>query len=98
MQPKISEIEIEPVKPHGGLVAFASFVFDECLYCGSIGIMTRPDGSYRLCFPTRKLGMRDVSIVHPINKATGEAINHAVLAGYENVVKGSYGRHSSSKD
>ena len=98
MKPRISEIEIEPVKPHGGLVAFASFVLDECLYCGSIGIMTRPEGSYRLCFPTRKLGVKDIGIFYPINKVTGEAINNAVLKEYENVVKGNYGRYDSSKN
>lgn len=98
MKPKISEIEIEPVKPHGGLVAFASFVLDNYLYCGSVGIITRPDGSYRLCFPTRKVGSNQISVFHPISKAAGEAISYAVLKKYEEVVKGSYGRYSHSQN
>lgn len=93
MKPKISEIEIELVKPRGGLVAFASFVLDDYLYCGSIGIMTRLDGSYRLCFPTRKIGSNQISVFHPISKVVGEAISRAVLQKYEEVVKGKYGRY-----
>ncbi len=93
MKPKISEIEIEPIRPRGGLVAFASFVLDDYLYCSAVGIMTCPDGSHRLCFPTRKIGNRKIDIFHPISKIAGEAITRAVLEKYDNVVKGSYGRH-----
>lgn len=98
MLPKISEIEIEPVKPQGGLVAFASFVLNDWLYCGSVAIMTRFDGSYRLCFPTRKLNSGEISVFHPINKAAEQAISRAVLAKYEDVVKGSYGRYGYSQN
>lgn len=93
MKPKISEIEIEPVKPRDGLVAFANFVLDDYLYCGSVGIMTRPDGSHRLCFPTRKVGANQISVFHPISRVAGEAISRAVLRKYEEVVKGEYDRH-----
>src|SRR5574344_1961686 len=54
MQKRISEIQIVPVNPKDGLVGFASFVFDNCLHLGSIGIYTRPQGGYRLTYPTRK--------------------------------------------
>ncbi len=98
MLPKISEIEIEPVKPQSGLVAFASFVLNDWLYCGSVAIMTRLDGSYRLCFPTRKLSSGEISVFHPINKAVERAISRAVLAKYEDVAKGSYGRYGYSQN
>ncbi len=98
MKPKISEIEIEPVKPRGGLVAFASFVLDGYLYCGSVGIMVRPDGSYRLSFPTRKTGPNQLSVFHPINKVAGKTISDAVLKKYEDVVKGEYDRYSYSQN
>lgn len=98
MKLKISEIEIEPVRPHGGLVAFASFVLNDYLYCSSVGIMTRPDGSYRLCFPTRKIGSNQISIFHPISKTIGKAISDAVLQKYEEVAKGNYDRYSYSQN
>lgn len=44
----ISEVNIVPVKPNNGLVAFASVVLDESLYLGSIGVHSRLDGSYRI--------------------------------------------------
>lgn len=44
MQNRISEVQIIPVKPTNGLVGFASVVFDDCLYLGSIGIYTRLEG------------------------------------------------------
>jgi len=44
MTNRLSEIQIIPIKPQNGLVAFASFVLDSNLYLGSIGIMTRSNG------------------------------------------------------
>ena len=45
----VDEIEIYPVRPRGGLVAFASFVLNGAVFVGNVGIHTRPDGSgYRL--------------------------------------------------
>ena len=41
---RVSEIQIIPIKPQNGLIAFASLVLNENLYLGSIGIMTRPKG------------------------------------------------------
>jgi len=42
MQGRIKDIQIMPVKPRDGLIGFASFVLDDSLYLGSIGILTRP--------------------------------------------------------
>jgi stage V sporulation protein G len=45
----ISEVNITPVKPIDGLVAFASCVIDSQLYVGSIGVHKLLDGSgYRI--------------------------------------------------
>jgi stage V sporulation protein G len=71
----ITEVDITFVKPHGGLIAFASVVLDDQLYLGSIGIHQKLDGSvHRLTFPTRKLGNQQVQIFHPIRKPLGQAI------------------------
>ncbi len=88
----INEIQIVPIKPSNGLVGFASFVFDGCLYCSSIGIYTRPTGGYRLTYPTRKGPKGDFNIFHPINREVTKQIEQAVIEKLENVTK-SYDRH-----
>lgn len=93
MTNKLTEIQVVPIKPTDGLVGFASLVFDNCLYLGSIGIYTRPQGGYRLTYPTRK-GPGNFNIFYPINKETAEAIEQVVISKYEEVTK-SYVRHNS---
>ena len=90
MQNRLSEIQIAPVKPNNGLVGFASFVFDNCLYLGSIGIYTRPHGGYRLTYPTRGT----FNIFHPINRQTADEIEQAIISKFEDVTK-SYVGHNS---
>lgn len=78
---KITEVNIMPVKPQNGLVAFASVVLDNSLYLGSIGIYSRLDGTgYRITYPTKKLADRNLNIFHPISKDAGKQIEQAVLA------------------
>jgi stage V sporulation protein G len=84
---KISEVQIIPIKPKDGLVAFASFVIDDSVYCGSVAIMTRPNGDYRLLYPTKKISGRDISLYYPISKDVGVAIQEAVITKYEDVMK-----------
>lgn len=83
----ISEIQITPIKPQNGLVGFASFVLDSNLYLGSIGIITRPEGGYRLVYPTKKLGLRSLNIFHPINRQFAESIEKEVIGKFEDVMK-----------
>lgn len=92
---RISEVQIIPIKPQEGLVAFASFVLDDCIYLGSIGIITRPQGGYRLVYPTKKVGFRNLNIFHPINKSFAEIIEKEVISKFEDVMK-NYDRHDSS--
>ncbi len=78
---KITEIQIIPIKPQNGLVAFASVVFDNCLYLGSIGVYSRLDGTgYRLTYPMKKIGDKNINIYHPINREASEAIEKAIIA------------------
>lgn len=90
---KISEIQIIPIKPHEGLVAFASFVLDNNLYLSSIGIITRSEGGYRLVYPTKKVGIRNINIFHPINKTFAESIEKEVIGRFEDVMN-DYDRHN----
>ena len=73
---KISEIQITPVKPNNGLIAFCSFVLYEAVYCSSIALFTRPDGTIRLVYPTKKLGSKDLNIFHPINNRNYNPNSH----------------------
>ena len=94
MTNRLSEIQIIPIKPQNGLVAFASFVLDGSLYLGSIGIVTRPQGGYRLTYPTKTVGARDMNIYHPINKSFAEIIEKEVLKKLEEVMKNENDRHN----
>lgn len=77
---KISEIQITPIKPKDGLVAFASVVVEDSLFFGFIGVYTRLDGlGYRLTYPTKRIGDNSINIYHPINKETSKAIEQEVF-------------------
>lgn len=83
----ISEIQIIPIKPQNGLMAFASFVLDGNIYLGSIGIITRLEGGYRLVYPTKKVGVRNINIFHPINREFAKFIEKEVINKLEDVMK-----------
>lgn len=82
----ISEIQIVPVKPNNGLVAFCSFVLYESVYCSSIGILTRINGGYRLVYPTKKINDKELNIFHPIDKTFGNLIEKEVINKLEDVM------------
>ena len=94
MTNRLSEIQIIPIKPQNGLVAFASFVLDSNLYLGSIGIITRSNGGYRLVYPTKKVADRNLNIFYPINKDFAQFIEKEVVKQFEDVMK-KYDRHNS---
>ena len=77
---KLSEIQVIPVKPKEGLIGFASFVLDEKYYVSSVAIYTRLNGfGYRLVYPTKKVGEKNINIFHPINSEVGKIIEEAVI-------------------
>jgi len=94
MTNRLSEIQIIPIKPQNGLVAFASFVLDKSLYLGSIGIVTRPQGGYRLIYPTKKVANRNLNIFYPINRDFALAVESEIVNKFEEVMK-KYDRHNS---
>ena len=76
---KITEINIVPVKPNGGLIGFASIVLDNRLYLGSIGVYSRLDGiGYRITYPTKKVAEKNLNIYHPISRDLGKIIEEAI--------------------
>jgi len=84
---KITEVQIIPIKPNNGLVAFVSIVVENSLYLGSIGVYTKLNGSgYRITYPTKKIGERNINIYHPINKETSKAIEKAIISKAEKIL------------
>lgn len=96
MKQKITEIQIIPIKPTNGLVAFASLVLNDEMYLGSIGIHAKIDGSdHRLTYPTKSVGTKQLNIYHPITKEVSRVIEDAVINKYKDVMKkSSNDRHS----
>jgi stage V sporulation protein G len=86
MQSKVTEVQIIPIKPKDGLVAFANLVYDNAFYLSSIGIYTRPQGGYRLTYPIRKSPTTNHTLFHPINKQVADLIEAAVIQRYEEVI------------
>lgn len=84
---KITEIQIVPIKPTNGLVGFASFVYSEAFYLGSIGIYTKPQGCYRLTYPTRNGATGNFNIFHPISREVAEEIEKLIISKFEDVTK-----------
>ena len=87
MTSRLSEIQIIPIKPVNGLVAFASFVLDGTLYLGSIGILTRPNGGYRLVYPTKKVAEKNLNIFYPINREFAQLVEDEIVRQFEDVMK-----------
>lgn len=97
---KISEVQIIPVKPSNGLVGFASCVIDGCLYIGSLGIhQLRDCTGYRITYPTKQLGSRNLNYYHPISKQAGKLIEEAITKKCREIFEKSdenNGRHSKT--
>ncbi len=88
MEINLTEIQIIPIKPKNGLVAFVSFVLNGMFYVGDVAIYTKIESEgYRLVYPTKALftGLK-INCFKPIKKSAGEAIEKAVLAEFEKLI------------
>ena len=92
---RITEIQIIPIKPKDGLVAFASFDLDDSLCLGSMSIATKMQGGYRLIYPTKRVGSRNINVFHPINKPFAEIIEKEVIKKFEEVMNDTNDRYYS---
>jgi hypothetical protein len=92
MKNPVNEIQIIPVKPKDGLIAFCSFVLFDSLYCSSVGVFTRPSGGYRLVYPTKRVGTRDIDIYYPVTREIGLVIEEEVTKVIQDLMKN--GRYS----
>lgn len=83
----ITEVQITPIKPKDGLIGFASIVFDNALYLSSIGIHLKLNGGFRLTYPSKIVGNRNVHTYHPINKQLSEKIEAVIFLKFKDVMK-----------
>jgi len=86
---EISEIQVVPMKPKEGLVAFASCVINNALYVGNIAVYSSPSSQsgYRLVYPVKILpNGKEIHCVHPINKEAGEAILKEIVKKFREVI------------
>ncbi|MDD5546408.1 MAG: septation protein SpoVG family protein [Candidatus Omnitrophica bacterium] len=94
----ISEIQIIPVKPNNGLIAFASCVVNNQFYIGNIAIYTSlsSQAGYRLVYPTKVLpNGKALSCIYPINKIVGSAVQEAIINKYEDLMKKVVGKNEA---
>jgi stage V sporulation protein G len=96
-------VQVLPIKPQNGLVGFASLVINNDIYLGSIGIFNKLDGSgYRLTYPTKKVGVNNLNIYHPINRETSQAVEKAIfnklneVFNKSNETSNNYDRHNNT--
>ena len=80
--------KINVVNNRDGLVGIASCLINDSLYLGSIGIYNWPDGSYRLTYPTKKIGDQSVNLYHPINREAGDLFEEILINKYLEITKG----------
>lgn len=81
----ISEIQIVPIKPHNGLLAFATCVIGKKFFVGSIAIYSSPSSKegFRLVFPNKKLSSGQIiDCFHPINKEAEQLLTSAIIKKY----------------
>jgi len=85
----VSEIQIIPIKPRNGLLAFCSFVLNHNFYAGNIAIYSRLNGNgYRLVYPTKVLpNGAKVSCFCPINRESAQAIEERIIEVFINLVE-----------
>ena len=81
---KISEVQIELIKPNNGLIGFASLVIDDNFYLSSIAIHKKLNAEgYRLTYPNKG----HFTIFHPINKQTSTQVEAAIFGKLNDVMK-----------
>lgn len=71
----VSEVNIVPIKPKNGHVAFVSFILYKQLYINSVAVYTRFNGGIRLVYPRKK----NQDICYPISHELGDKIEQAIL-------------------
>lgn len=85
----ITNVEIVPVIPKAGLIAFANVIFEDKLALNGIGVHTCLSRSgFRLLYPTKTLpNGKLIQIYHPINKQIADEIQDTIISQYEGLLE-----------
>jgi len=98
MSLRITEVQINFIKPTNGLVGFASLVINNDIYLSSIAIHRKLyKDEYRITYPTKEVSdQKSINIFHPINKKASEDIEKAIIDKLKEVMsKGNNDRYNS---
>ena len=84
----ITKVEIIPIIPKQGHIAFANVVFEDKLALNGIGIHTcLSRQGYRLVYPNKQLpNGKIVQLYYPLNKETAKEIQDTVISQYEELL------------
>lgn len=81
MHLQVTDVQIVPIRPNKGLVAFASVTLNDALYLGSIAVYARLDGSgYRVTYPTKQSGRNSNALFHPVTPELSRIIELAIIS------------------
>ncbi|MDN3508971.1 MAG: septation protein SpoVG family protein [Candidatus Neptunochlamydia sp.] len=76
----ITKVELLPINPKNGLIAFACVEIDSQFYVSSIGVHKKLDGTgYRVTYPTKKIGEQHLVICHPTKPGLSKEIEEAIF-------------------
>jgi len=85
---KVSEVSIELVENHSGLLGFTNFVINDDFKICNVAIyscLTSPVG-IRLVFPVKEYKGTQLKTVYPIHQASYEAIAEAVSNAHKELM------------
>lgn len=83
---KIKNVNIAPVSPDNGLIAFASLTIDDDVLLSSIAVYKKLDGGLRLLYPSKRVRNNDVTVFHPLNREASKLIENAIFKECKNVI------------
>ncbi len=86
---KVTKVELIPIRPKNGLVAFACIELDNDFYVSSIGIHKKLNHrGFRITYPSRKAGEQSITLCHPIKNALSKEIEKAICSKAELMMEG----------
>lgn len=86
----VSQIQIVPIPPKDGLIAFASATINGDLAVGGIAIFTSPSSpdGFRLVYPTKISSTGNhFFCFRPLTKKAGDALHKAIIAEYLRIIE-----------
>ncbi len=85
----ITDIQILPVKPKDGLMAFCNFTLNNQFHISSVAIFLSLDGQrYRLSWPLKVLpNGKKIEVIYPLSADVANKIREAIIEKYMELLK-----------